>query len=70
MKSTVRLGNNAAMEVEAKGNIAVQTKQGTKVVNEVLLVPNLKNNLLSVGQMMEKWYVLYMIKRIITRRLQ
>lgn len=36
-----------------KGYLVVETKQGKRYIKEVMLVPGLKENLLSVGQMME-----------------
>jgi hypothetical protein len=37
----------------------VETKKGTRFINDVLLVPNLKENHLSIGQMMEKGYIIH-----------
>lgn len=37
----------------------METKEGTRLISDVLLVPNLKENLLSIGQMMEKGYSLH-----------
>ena len=59
IKSRVRLGNGAFVEAKGKGTISVQTTQGTKYISDVLLVPNLKSNLLSVGQMIEHGYILH-----------
>ncbi|KAK2968736.1 hypothetical protein RJ640_014012 [Escallonia rubra] len=58
-RSKVKLGNGALVDVTGKGKIVVQTKKGKKLIPDVLLVPNLLQNLLSVGQMMEKGYVLH-----------
>ena len=45
---------------EKKENLQSKRKQiekkGTRFIKDVLLVPNLKENLLSIGQMMEKGY--------------
>jgi len=49
----VRLGNGTIVESRGKGTIMVETRKGTKFFKDVLLVPNLKENLLSIGQMME-----------------
>lgn len=59
VKSQVKLGNGELVEVEGKGTIAVNTKKGTRFIRDVLLVPKLDTNLLSVGQMMERGYSLY-----------
>ena len=37
----------------------VETKKGTRFIKDVLLVPNLKENLLGIRQMMEKDYSLH-----------
>lgn len=53
-KHTVRLGNNARMNVVAKGNIRLLLNGSSYVVTEVFYVPELKNHLLSIGQLQEK----------------
>ncbi|RDX73150.1 hypothetical protein CR513_47273, partial [Mucuna pruriens] len=42
-----------------KGTVMVETKKGTRFIKDVLLVPNLKENLLSISQMVEKGYALH-----------
>ncbi|RDX78931.1 hypothetical protein CR513_40707, partial [Mucuna pruriens] len=39
-----------------KGTIMVETKKGMRFIKDVLFVPNLKENLLSIGQMTKKGY--------------
>ena len=58
VKTKVKLGDGALVEAEGLGTIAVNTKKGTRLISDVLLVPKLDTNLLSVGQMMEKGYSL------------
>ncbi|TXG63370.1 hypothetical protein EZV62_010364 [Acer yangbiense] len=58
-KSQVRLGNGALVEVKGKGTIAVETNKGRRFIKNVLLVPNLQQNLLSVGQMIQNGYSLH-----------
>nr|XP_043631608.1 uncharacterized protein LOC122603059 [Erigeron canadensis] len=48
IKSHVKMGNGAVVQVKGKGKIPVETKRGTKYINDVLLVPDLDQNLLSV----------------------
>ncbi|KAJ4707148.1 Retrovirus-related Pol polyprotein from transposon TNT 1-94 [Melia azedarach] len=55
----VRLGNGDVIESAGKGTISIPTSKGIKFINDVLLVPNLDQNLLSVGQMMHKGYSLF-----------
>ena len=52
--SKVRVGNVELVEVKGKGVIAVETPSGTKYISDVLFVPGISQNLLSVGQMLEK----------------
>eukprot|EP01018_Ginkgo_biloba_P037147 Gb_15820 [translate_table: standard] len=52
-------GDNNTQEVKGKGVVSIKTETGeTKNISDVLLVPGLKMNLLSVGQMMEQDYKL------------
>lgn len=55
-KGKVRLGDEKLVKVEGKGSVLVNTNQGIRIINEVLFVPSLKQNLLSVCQMMNKVY--------------
>lgn len=36
--------------------VGIQTKYGTKFIQEVQLVPDLEKNLLSTDQLVEKWF--------------
>ncbi|RDX94097.1 hypothetical protein CR513_23570, partial [Mucuna pruriens] len=53
-KDSVKLGNNSSMAVTGKGNIRLNMNDKTHIVTEVFFVPELKNNLLSIGQLQEK----------------
>ncbi|KAK3023450.1 hypothetical protein RJ639_042662 [Escallonia herrerae] len=57
-KSQVKLGNGALVEAKVKGTIGVQTKERDRFIRDVLLVPDLDQNLLSVGQLLEHGYKL------------
>ncbi|XP_074288993.1 uncharacterized protein LOC141614136 [Silene latifolia] len=56
LKTPVRMGDGSIIEAKGKGTIAVQTKKGMRYISNVLLVPNLATNLLSVPQMMQNGY--------------
>jgi hypothetical protein len=58
-KTKVKIGNGDYMEAIGKGTIAIDTKKGKRYIHEVLLVPSINMNLLSVGQMVEKGYSLH-----------
>lgn len=51
---TVKLGNDTRMSVVAKGSIRVQVEGITQVISNVYYVPKLRNNLLSMRQLLEK----------------
>ncbi|KAL0430353.1 UNVERIFIED_CONTAM: Retrovirus-related Pol polyprotein from transposon TNT 1-94 [Sesamum radiatum] len=53
-KTNVKLGDNHIVKVEGKGSVAINTRKGTRIINDVMYIPNLRTNLFSVGQMMEK----------------
>ncbi|KAI5344111.1 hypothetical protein L3X38_011988 [Prunus dulcis] len=54
----VEMGTGQLVEVTGKGTIVVETKAGKRHIKEIMLVPGLKENLLSVGQMIEHGYYL------------
>ncbi|KAL8104029.1 hypothetical protein AgCh_028307 [Apium graveolens] len=45
----VRTGNNNRLVIKGCGDVPIQTKQGTNYISSVHYVPDLKHNLLSVG---------------------
>ncbi|KAB2616999.1 hypothetical protein D8674_012868 [Pyrus ussuriensis x Pyrus communis] len=51
---SVKLGNNSRMNVVGKGSVSLVLNGINHVVNEVYYVPELKNNLLSIGQLQER----------------
>lgn len=51
---SVKLGNNNKMEVAGKGAVKLMLGGILYIVGDVYFVPELKNNLLSVGQLPEK----------------
>nr|ABA99612.1 retrotransposon protein, putative, unclassified [Oryza sativa Japonica Group] len=55
----IHMGNGSIAQSEGKGTVAVQTADGPKFIKDVLLVPDLKQNLLSIGQLLEHGYAVY-----------
>lgn len=53
-KHTVKLGNNCRMNVTARGNVKLMLNGVRHTITDVYYVPELKNNLLSIGQLQEK----------------
>ena len=54
--SKVRIGNGALIEVKGKGTVAIESLSGLKLISDVLYVPEINRNLLSVTQLLEKGY--------------
>ncbi|KAG6511961.1 hypothetical protein ZIOFF_030048 [Zingiber officinale] len=52
----VRIGNGDYISVKGKGTVAITSCSGTKLISEVLFVPEIHQNLLSVGQLIEKGF--------------
>jgi len=48
-RQMVKLGNNMKMSVMGKGNVRLQVSEFVHVITEVFFVPELRNNLLSIG---------------------
>lgn len=67
VKSDVTLGNDNKVSVEGKGSISVLTNNGEKkYISDVFYVPGLKHNLMSIGQMVGKGYIVDFKKNICT----
>ncbi|KAG6473883.1 hypothetical protein ZIOFF_067801 [Zingiber officinale] len=55
ISSSIILGDGTYRSAKGKGTIAVQTKEGNKnLITDVLYVPSLSYNLLSIGQLIQK----------------
>ena len=56
-RTTVRFGDNSRISVMEKGDIQIRRRANTlQTISSVFYVPDLKSNLLSVGQLQEKGY--------------
>ncbi|KAM2507575.1 hypothetical protein ACFX1W_029877 [Malus domestica] len=53
-KDSVKLGNDASLIVQGKGIVRMEIDGIMHVITEVFYLPDLKNNLLSIGQLQEK----------------
>ena len=63
--STVIFGDCSTVKVMGKDDIEIRTKNGfEETISNVLYVPNLKSNLLSVSQLQEKGYVITIQKGV------
>ncbi|XP_012458229.1 uncharacterized protein LOC105779023 [Gossypium raimondii] len=54
----IRIGDGNLIEAKGKGNVMINTCSGNKIISNVLFVPDIDQNLLSVGQLVEKAYTL------------
>ena len=53
-KDSVKLGNNSSMVVTGKGNVRLQVNEIIMIITGVFYVPDLRNNLLSIGKLQAK----------------
>ncbi|KAL4342366.1 hypothetical protein GQ457_08G025750 [Hibiscus cannabinus] len=66
--SRVKIGNWAYINVEGKGIVAIEGHTSLKFISDVLYVPEINQNLLSVAQLLEKGYkVLFEDKKCIIK---
>jgi len=56
--SKVKIRNSDYITVKGIGDICIDTELGTKIILDVLYVLKIDQHLLSVGQLLEKDYVL------------
>ncbi|XP_017629257.1 uncharacterized protein LOC108472265 [Gossypium arboreum] len=56
--SKIRIGNRSMIEAKGRGNVLINPCSGNKVISDVLFVPDIDQDLLSVGQLVEKGYSL------------
>ncbi|TXG68352.1 hypothetical protein EZV62_003287 [Acer yangbiense] len=55
-RTKIKLGNGEMVQATGKGTISVHTSKGPKLISDVLLIPELDQNLLSVAQLLKKGY--------------
>ena len=61
VKTDVTLGNNVQVTLLGKGTVDILTKHGeSKYISDVYHVEGLKHNLLSIRQLLQKGYIVYM----------
>ncbi|WOG92348.1 hypothetical protein DCAR_0311612 [Daucus carota subsp. sativus] len=57
----VTFGDSSKIPVKGKGTVTIMTKKGEKkYINDVYYIPALKNNIISLGQLVEKGYNIQM----------
>jgi len=55
----IKIGNGDYIQAKGKGTISISTSSGAKLISDVLYVPEIDQNLLSVGQLLEKGFKLF-----------
>jgi len=55
--SKVKIGNGDYIDVKGIGDIAIDSDSGVKIISDMLYVPEIDINMLSVGQLLEKDFV-------------
>lgn len=64
MKNKVNFADDATLVVDGISIVLIMRRDdGHSLINEVLYIPGIKCNLLSIGQLFEKCYKIYMEKR-------
>ena len=57
LKGNVTFGEESKVAVKGKGNVLIKLKNGEhQFISNVYYVPNMKSNILSLGQLLEKGY--------------
>ncbi|XP_014523896.1 uncharacterized protein LOC106780153 [Vigna radiata var. radiata] len=65
-KSTIRFADDSTVMAEGVGRILINCKNGgITYMDDVLYIPTMKSNLLSLGQLLEKGYTMHMHKNLI-----
>lgn len=62
-KFKAKVGNDEVVEVKGRGTVSISIESGIKIIPGVLYTPNMIQNLLSVGQMLENNYLLHFMNR-------
>jgi len=57
--SKVKIGHESQISVKGIGTIVVATHSGTKTITDVLYVSDIDQNLLSVGQLLQKGFEVF-----------
>ncbi|PKU61942.1 hypothetical protein MA16_Dca023139 [Dendrobium catenatum] len=67
MESQIYFGDSSKISVKGKGKILILLKDGThQFISEVFYVPDMKSNILSFGQLLEKGFDIHMKDKKLT----
>ena len=66
MKNIVKFVDNSSIVAEGIGKVMITRNDGkVAYISDVLYVPSMKNNLLSLGQLLEKGFTMNMQQKVI-----
>ena len=66
---SVSLGDSSKLPVEGKGKIKIIQKDGKeKYISDTYYIPGMKSNILSIGQLLQKRYIIHMEDMFLTLR--
>ncbi|KAM1936926.1 hypothetical protein ACFX15_014142 [Malus domestica] len=66
---SVSLGDSSKLPVEGKGNIKIIQNDGREeYISDTYYIPGMKSNILSIGQLLQKGYVIHMENMLLTLR--
>ncbi|KAK2359039.1 hypothetical protein QL285_096166 [Trifolium repens] len=64
-ENKVKFANDSTLSAEASGVVCIRSKDGRQAfINDVLYIPGMKCNLLSIGQLLEKDYKIVMENKV------
>ena len=55
----IEVGDGRYISAKGKGIVPITTNSGTKTISDVLYIPEIDQNLLSVGQLLEKGFMVF-----------
>ena len=60
VQGDVRLGDSSKLPIKGKGKIRICQRNGVlQFISNVYYVPNMKSNILSIGQLLKKGYIIH-----------
>ncbi|KAM1315693.1 hypothetical protein ACFX2F_019427 [Malus domestica] len=66
---SVSLGDSSKLPVEGKGKIKIIQKDGREeYISDIYYIPGMKSNILSIGQLLQKGYIIHMEDMFLTLR--
>ena len=66
---SVSLGDSSKLPVEGKGKIKIIQKDGKEeYISDTYYIPGMKSNILSIGQLLQKGYIIHMENMLLTLR--